>query len=270
MARGGLSDNQRQSQVGAGYRAARNDHLTSGRVSKTTSSREGTTRKPRSTTTPYTPAEFSYSETQYFSKTDAWNAGCLIPGTKKVVFGYDFGIKDHLDAIVAAGPAYCHSLRQFKCGYSDTGNGGSLTDVSISQLAAACPNLTHISLAASIRLTDSSLLALVTKCPDLQYVEISGNDKVSGNIKGPALEQIREDASLGKKLQKLRLTDQCLSAQRFSKMLKSLSVKRKKLEIVVGDVRERGFGVNTWLGGKKKSGYQAFGGPGGFGHYGGF
>lgn len=187
-----------------------------------------------------------------------------------VMLTYQPRHSSHLDAIVAAGPAYCHSLRHFKCGDTETGNGASLTDASISRLAAACPNLTHVSLQASTRLTDSSLLTLVTKCPDFQYIEISGNDKVSGNVEGPALEELREDVSLGKKLQTLRLTDQCLYAEKFSKMLKSLSAKRKKLAIEVGEVHERGVGVNTWFGGKKKSGYQALGGPGGFGQYGGF
>ncbi|CAD6577566.1 MAG: hypothetical protein ASARMPREDX12_008398 [Alectoria sarmentosa] len=113
------------------------------------------------------------------------------------------------------------------------------------RLAAACPDLIHVSLEASKRLTDSSLLALVTKCPDLQYIEISGNDKVSGDVEGPALEELREDASLGKKLQKLRLTDQRLHAEKFSKMFKSLSAKRKKLAIEVGEVHERGIGAGS-------------------------
>lgn len=140
----------------------------------------------------------------------------------------------------------------------------------MTRLAAACPNLVHVSLEASTDLTDSSLLALVTKCPDLQYVHISGNDKVRGRVEGPALEEIGEDASLGKKLQKLRLTDQGRYDGKFSKMVKSLSAKRKKLAIEVGEVCEGGIGVDTWLGGKQKMGYQALGGPGGFSQYGGF
>lgn len=171
---------------------------------------------------------------------------------------------------MAAGPAYCHSLRHFECGDTDSGYGASLTDASITRLAGACRSLTHVSLEASTGLTDSSLLALVTECPDLQYVQISGNDKVPGRVKGPALEKIGEDTSLGKKLQKLRLTDQGRYDGKFSKMVKSLSAKRKKLPIEVGEVHERGIGVDTWLGGKTKKGFQALGGPGGFSQYGGF
>lgn len=273
MTRGGLSHNQRQSQFWSGYRAARDSHLTSGRVSKTTSTRGGTARKPRGTRTrkAYTPAEIRPTESQYFSKAGEWNAGLLLPGTKKVVFNDDFAIGDsHIDAIVAAGPAYCHSLRHFECGDTDHGYGGSLSDASIIRLAEACPSLTHVSLEAAKSLTDSSLLALVTKCPDLQYIQISGNDKVAGDVKGPALEKMGEDESLGKKLHKLRLTDQGAYDRKFSKIVKSVSAKRKKLAIEVGEVHERGIGVDTWLGGKKKRGYQALGGPGGFSRYGGF
>lgn len=94
MARGALSHNQRQSQVWAGYRAVRNGHHHTGRVLKTTSSRGGTARKPRGTRKPYTPAEFGPTESQYFSRTGEWNAGLLLPGTKKVVFGDDFAISE--------------------------------------------------------------------------------------------------------------------------------------------------------------------------------
>ena len=289
MARGGLSHNQRQSQVWAAYRAVRDGQLNSGRVSKTTSSRGGTAK--RGTRKPYTPANFGPTESQYFGKTDDWNPGSLVPG-KKVVFGDDFRIGEwetlpcvllaqvmltyqtrhsaHIDAIVAAGLDYCHSLRHFESGDTDSGNGSGLTDASVIRLAEVCPNLIHVSLEASIRLTDSSLLALVKKCPELQYVQISGNDKVAGRVDGPALEAMTEDASLGRNLQKFRLTDQSTSGTKFSNILQSLSAKRKKLAIEVGEVRERGPGVCTWVGGKKKMGYQAFGAPGGFTRYGGF
>lgn len=128
----------------------------------------------------------------------------------QVMLTYQTRCSTHVDAIVAAGPAYCHSLRHIECGHTDSGSGGFLSDDSIIRLAEACPNLIHVSLETSTLLTDSSLLALATQCPELQYVQISGNDKVAGSVKGPALEAIGEDASLGTKLQKLRLTDQCM------------------------------------------------------------
>lgn len=182
----------------------------------------------------------------------------------RVMLTYHTRHSIHVDAIVAAGPAFCHPLCHFEI------DRGRLTDASITRLAEACPNLVHASLEASTGLTDSSLLALVRKCPNLQYIKISGNEKVAGGVKGPALEPIGEDASLGTKLQKLRLTDQCTYRKEFSKILKGFSTKRKKLAIEVGDTAERGGGVNTWLGGKMKMGYQAFGSPGGFSRYGGF
>lgn len=92
IARGESSYNQRQSQLWAGYRAARNGQLNSGRVSKTASSRGGTTQRSRAAQKPYTPASFGPTESQYFGKTDDWNVGNLAPGKKKVVFGDDFSI----------------------------------------------------------------------------------------------------------------------------------------------------------------------------------
>ena len=94
MARGGLSHNQRQSQFCAGYRAVRDGHFTSGRVSKTTSSHGGAARKPRATHKPYTPAQYRPTETQYFANTGQWKAGSFEPGNKKVIFGDDFGINE--------------------------------------------------------------------------------------------------------------------------------------------------------------------------------
>ena len=71
-------------------------------------------------------------------------------------------------------------------------------------------------------------------------------------------------------LVKLRLTDQIAWDKKFDTALKKLSSARKKLAIEVGNTHERRGEVNTWLGGKEKYGYQAFGGPGGFNQYGGF
>lgn len=83
MARGRLSQNQTQSGL-----------ITGGRVSKTTSSRGGTTKKPRANRKPYKLALYRAIETLYFAKTDGWKAGCLDPGIKKIIFGGDFGINE--------------------------------------------------------------------------------------------------------------------------------------------------------------------------------
>ena len=89
-------------------------------------------------------------------------------------------------------------------------------------------------------------------------------------MKGTALSVLREKPNMGKKLVKLRLTDQNESDKKFKASVKALSAARKGLAIEIGCTHERYGDVNTWLGGKEKYGYQAFGGPGGFDSYGGF
>jgi hypothetical protein len=176
----------------------------------------------------------------------------------------------HLDAIVAAGSAFCHSLQDFRSGDSETGRGARLSNAAVVRLATACPNLIHASLAGSTRLGDASLLAFFANCPKLRYLSITGNDRVSGGLKGPALDELREKPDLGKHLEKMCLTDQCVCDKKFDKAIKDLSAARKKLPIEVGSTHERDGGVSTWLGGKEKMGYQAFGGPGGFNRFGGW
>jgi hypothetical protein len=176
----------------------------------------------------------------------------------------------HLDAIVAAGSAFSCSLQDFRSGDSETGSGYRLSDAAVVRLAIACPNLIHVCLSGSKQLTDASLLAFLANCPKLHYLSITGNDKGRGRLEGPALDELREKPDLGKDLVKMRLTDQNATDKKFEKALKSLSAARKKLAIEVGDTHERYGHVTTWLGGKQKMGYQAFGGPGGFSQCGGW
>jgi len=161
-------------------------------------------------------------------------------------------------------------LQDFRSGDSETGNGGQLTDAAVVRLATACPNLTHASLDGSKYLTDISMLAFFSNCPNLRYLAVTGNDKVPGNLKGSALDELRENPDLGKKLKKMRLTDQDIFDKKLERAVKSLSTSRKTLAIEVGNTHERGGHVTTWLGGKEKMGYQAFGGPGGFSQFGGW
>ncbi|KAL2444119.1 hypothetical protein ABEF95_015065 [Exophiala dermatitidis] len=176
----------------------------------------------------------------------------------------------HLDAIVATGSSFCHSLEHFEAGDAETGQGARMRDAGVVRFAKACPNLIHVSLDGATHLGDESLLGLFENCPKLRYVHFSGNDKVAGNLKGVALDALREKHDMAKQLIKLRLTDQTLYEKKFDKAVKDLSTKRKKLAIEIGNTHERGGSVDTWIGGKLKYGYQAFGGPGGFDNYGGF
>ena len=145
-----------------------------------------------------------------------------------------------------------------------------MSDAQIIRLAEACPNLIHIKLDGARNLTDTSLSAIFASCPNVRYVQFSGNDKAAGGLKGTALDTLRENPDTGKMLVKLRLTDQPEFEKKLDAAVKALSVARKKLAIEFGNTHERGGGVNTWLSGKMKYGYQAFDGPGGFNAYGGF
>ncbi|KAJ9653322.1 hypothetical protein H2201_009154 [Coniosporium apollinis] len=182
-----------------------------------------------------------------------------------------FDVTDaHLDAIIARGPSFCHSLLDFRAGDAETGNGTRMSDAAVNRFAKACPNLVHVSLDGAIHLTDESLLAFFTNCPNLRYIQFSGNDKVAGKLRGSALDALREKPDVGKKLAKLRLTDQVEFDKTFKAAVKALSAARKRLAIEIGNTHERHGDVNTWLGGKEEHGYQAFDGPGGFNSYGGF
>ncbi len=54
----------------------------------------------------------------------------------------------------------------------------------------------------------------------LQYLSITGNDRVAGKLKGPALNELREKKQLGKKLVKLRITDQSQYDKKLDKAIK--------------------------------------------------
>jgi len=161
-------------------------------------------------------------------------------------------------------------LQDFRSGDNETGSGGQLTDAAVIRLATAYPNLIHASLDGSKYLIDISLLAFFNNCPNLRYLVVTGNDKVPGKLKGPALDELREKPDLGRKLENIRLTDQDILDKKLERAIKSLSTSRKILAIEVGNTHERSGHVTTWVGGKEKMGYQAFGGSGGFSQFGGW
>lgn len=223
--------------------------------------------------TPYTPDQYSPNECVYFRSAQSWEGreSKLINGAKRLEFTDEFNVTDaHLDAIISIGPSFCHSLQDFRAGDAETGKGASLSDAVILRLTRACPNIVHVGLDVTTQLTDEPLLALFTNCANIRYVQLSGNDRIAGALRGPALDVLRDTHDMGKKLVKLRLTDQTEFYKGFTIAVKALSAARKKLAIEVGNTHERDGGVNIWLGGKEKHGYQVFGGRGGFDSYGGY
>lgn len=169
---------------------------------------------------------------------------------------------------MAMPPSFLSGILDFRLGDAETGKGFHISDEAVVRLAKLCPNLVHVKLDGGRQLTDVSLLALFQHCPSLRFVQLSGNDTCTGGLKGSALDALREDTKMAKHLVKLRLTDQ--DDLKFQKVLKALSAKRKKISIEVGCTNERDGGVSTWLSGKQRYGFQAFGGPGGFDRFGGF
>lgn len=106
-------------------------------------------------------------------------------------------------------------------------------------------------------LTDAALSAICRNCPNIEYISIVGNDKCKGHISGTALDELKADKKLGKKLRVLSLVDQssCLD-----KAVKALSKARKKLEISVGDTYKWGDGtIDIYLGGKMDVDFGGFG-----------
>ena len=91
-----------------------------------------------------------------------------------------------------------------------------------------------------------------------------------GKLRGSALDALKEQPDMGKKLVKLRLTDQPEFDKPFKLAVNALSAARKTLATEIGNTHDRHGDVNTWIGGKERYGYQTFDGPRGFDSYGGF
>lgn len=71
-------------------------------------------------------------------------------------------------------------------------------------------------------------------------------------FEGPALEGIGQDASLGRKLQKLRLIDQYWSRCKILEVGQEPVGEAEEVALAVREVGERGIGVDTWSGREKK------------------
>ncbi|KAL0253238.1 hypothetical protein SLS55_010210 [Diplodia seriata] len=247
----------------------------SNRITKRTSARGGSAQRSRrpNVQKAYAPPEYPLKESVRFDSIQEWEDGQskLVNGIKQLNFYSDFPILDeHLNAIVNLGPAFCHSLLDFRAGDAEEGTGGRLSDAAVIRFAKACPNLVHVKFDGATKLTDDALLALFTNCPSLRYICFAGNDKASGSLEGSALDVLRETRTMGKELVKLRLTDHGCINKTLDAAVKALSKSRKKLPIEIGNTDERDGEVNTWLGGKEKYGFQQFGASGPFIQLGGY
>ena len=84
----------------------------------------------------------------------------------------------------------------------------TLLQATVIRLAKACPNLAVIRLESCTNLTDAALTGILENARFIQLIEISGNDKVNGKVRGPALEELRQRPEWGHKLVELDLRDQ--------------------------------------------------------------
>ncbi len=81
---------------------------------------------------------------------------------------------------------------EFRASDAETGRGAFLGNAVVIRFAMACPNLVHVSLDGAAELTDESLSSFFANCQNLRYIQFSGNDRVSGTLKGTALDLPRE------------------------------------------------------------------------------
>ncbi|KAB5586291.1 hypothetical protein GE09DRAFT_1049256 [Coniochaeta sp. 2T2.1] len=124
---------------------------------------------------------------------EAFKDGKLIrmigTATRDIKLGSSFVVIDeHIDDILAFGPVVCSKLKTFVCIYEDVSYGAKndavgLTDAKIASFAAACPNLTKVTLQGARNLGDASLIALLRSCPKLNTLEITGTTGGGGTAK---------------------------------------------------------------------------------------
>ncbi|CAG8955401.1 hypothetical protein HYFRA_00010265, partial [Hymenoscyphus fraxineus] len=228
---------------------------------------------------PYNFPNFAPPASLFFKSTASWDTEKLIGKPLGTNFGDDFDIGDsRLDAIVSAGPEFCSSLINFKCGNSDNGKGGSISDDAVIRLSSACPNLRHVFLEAATQLTDATMMALTTNCKEIIYIGIPGHDRGSGKITEEALKSLQKDKKRGTRLKYLNLIEQ-RDRSKFAKACKALTRTRSILAIDEG--RTEGDGIaasfvasmtggedtSTWFGRKMVSESTGYGEYGEYGFY---
>lgn len=83
-------------------------------------------------------------------------------------------------------------------------------------------------------------MAMIESCPKLEAIHLSGNDKVKGRVKGPALEALTANPELAPSLKDLTLYDQPFELR---DKIMNLSQARKTLWIHDGDTLGNGMAV---------------------------
>ncbi|KAG6047947.1 hypothetical protein E4U17_007321 [Claviceps sp. LM77 group G4] len=166
--------------------------------------------------------------------------------TKMVTFGSGFVLKDeHIDELIAAGPKVCGNLTHFTFHfinvYYDAENSAEeVTNEALIRLITLCPKLRSIQLQGTSGLSDITLETIFRCCPNISFVEITTHSRNGNNqVKGSALDKLRENPSWGTKLKKLRLplvgSD---GRDPFTRAVRALTKERVNLLVQLIEVRE--------------------------------
>ncbi|KAG6230145.1 hypothetical protein E4U34_001290 [Claviceps purpurea] len=167
--------------------------------------------------------------------------------TKMVTFESGFVLKDeHIDELISAGPKVCGNLTHFtfhfRNVYYDAENSAEeVTDEALIRLITLCPKLRSIQLQGTSGLSDITLETIFRCCPNISFVEITTHSRRGNNqMKGSALDKLRENPSWGTKLKKLLLPSPAGYDGRdpFTRAVRALTKERVNLLVQLVEVRE--------------------------------
>ncbi|KAG5954983.1 hypothetical protein E4U57_003817 [Claviceps arundinis] len=172
--------------------------------------------------------------------------------TKMVTFESGFVLKDeHIDELITAGPKVCGNLTHFTFHFRDVcydakNSAEDVTDEALIRLITLCPKLRSIQLQGTSGLGDITLETIFRCCPNISFVEItthSRNRRPNRNnqVKGSALDKLRENPSWGTKLKKLRLPGGLVGCDRrdpLTRAVRALTKERVNLLVQLVDVEE--------------------------------
>ncbi|KAF2648615.1 hypothetical protein K491DRAFT_612396, partial [Lophiostoma macrostomum CBS 122681] len=168
--------------------------------------------------------------------------------TRKIVFGYQFVLKDdHIHDLPAMGKRVCENLTDFVFKYGDVSydahNGVELKDDAVVLLAKSCPNLKVVQLQDIYSMTDVVLLAFLGLCPKLTSLELTGNAQ---KFSTDAMEEMQEHPEWAPKLKKLLLPscgDSTKAEKEFMKEMRNLTRERRDLFVtLVGTMQVKKWG----------------------------
>ncbi|KAG6090815.1 hypothetical protein E4U30_007917 [Claviceps sp. LM220 group G6] len=171
--------------------------------------------------------------------------------TKMVTFESGFVLKDeHIDELISAGSKVCGNLTHFTFHFRDVcydakNSAEEVTDEALIRLITLCPKLRSIQLQGTSGLSDITLETIFRCCPNISFVEITTYSRNRFNrnnqVKGSALDKLRENPSWGTKLKKLRLPGGLVGCDRhdpFTRAVRALTKERVNLLVQLVDVEE--------------------------------